>query len=85
MSLQLLVDMNLSPEWIGELAKHGWTAVHWSAVGYPKADDSHHGVGGVAPRDRSSDCRFQLFELVLHCKARNEASHRTLQIRTGSP
>jgi predicted nuclease of predicted toxin-antitoxin system len=40
MSLQLLVDMNLSPEWVGELMNHGWTAVHWSTVGDPKADDT---------------------------------------------
>jgi predicted nuclease of predicted toxin-antitoxin system len=39
MSLQVLVDMNLSPEWVGELTRHGWLAVHWSSVGDPKADD----------------------------------------------
>ena len=31
--------MNLSVEWIAELAKHGWTSVHWSTVGDPRADD----------------------------------------------
>ena len=40
MSVQLVVDMNLSVEWITELAKHGWSAVHWSTVGDPRADDS---------------------------------------------
>lgn len=40
MTVQLLVDMNLSVEWIAELARHGWPAVHWSTVGDPKADDS---------------------------------------------
>ena len=40
MSVQLVVDMNLSPEWVAELAKHGWTAVHWSTVGDPSAEDS---------------------------------------------
>jgi predicted nuclease of predicted toxin-antitoxin system len=40
MSVQLVVDMNLSPEWTAELARHGWSAVHWSAVGDPRADDS---------------------------------------------
>ena len=35
----LLLDMNLSPEWIPALAKHGWQAVHWSAVGDPRASD----------------------------------------------
>ena len=40
MSVQLVVDMNLSVEWIAELAKHGWSAVHWFSVGDPRADDS---------------------------------------------
>jgi predicted nuclease of predicted toxin-antitoxin system len=40
MSVQLVVDMNLSVEWVAELAKHGWSAVHWSTVGDPHADDS---------------------------------------------
>ncbi|MFO7906015.1 MAG: DUF5615 family PIN-like protein [Planctomycetota bacterium] len=40
MSVQLVVDMNLSVEWIGELAAHGWSAVHWSTVADPRADDS---------------------------------------------
>lgn len=40
MSLQLLVDMNLSPAWTAELAKHGWPAVHWSSVGDPRANDA---------------------------------------------
>lgn len=40
MSIQLLVDMNLSVEWIAELAAHGWSAVHWSTVGDPGADDA---------------------------------------------
>lgn len=40
MSVQLLVDMNLSTEWTVELAQHGWSAVHWSTVGDPRADDT---------------------------------------------
>jgi len=40
MSVQLVVDMNLSVEWTTELARHGWSAVHWSAIGDPRADDS---------------------------------------------
>lgn len=40
MSVQLVVDMNLSVEWVAELARHGWSAVHWSAVGDPRATDS---------------------------------------------
>lgn len=40
MSLRILVDMSLSPEWAGELTGAGWPAVHWSAVGDPSADDA---------------------------------------------
>ena len=40
MSGQIVIDMNLSVEWVAELTRHGWSAVHWSTVGDPKADDS---------------------------------------------
>lgn len=40
MSVQLLIDMNLSVEWVAELANRGWTAVHWSTVGAPDAEDT---------------------------------------------
>jgi predicted nuclease of predicted toxin-antitoxin system len=40
MSLRLLVDMNLSPEWVPELARHGWAAVHWSTIGDARAPDA---------------------------------------------
>ena len=36
---KLLVGMNLSPEWVQMLQRHGWEAVHWSDVGNPKASD----------------------------------------------
>jgi predicted nuclease of predicted toxin-antitoxin system len=39
-SVLLVVDMNLSVEWVTELARHGWPTVHWSTVGDPRADDS---------------------------------------------
>ncbi|HVJ85660.1 MAG TPA: DUF5615 family PIN-like protein [Caulifigura sp.] len=39
MSVRLVVDMNLSVEWIAEFAGHGWSAAHWSTVGDPSADD----------------------------------------------
>lgn len=39
MKPKLLVDMNLSPEWVPVLQKHGWQAVHWSQVGDPRASD----------------------------------------------
>jgi predicted nuclease of predicted toxin-antitoxin system len=39
MSIQILVDMNLSPDWIPLLQQHGWVVIHWSAVGDPRAAD----------------------------------------------
>ncbi len=39
MSLQIVVDMNLSPAWVDLLRADGWVAVHWSSVGDPRAED----------------------------------------------
>lgn len=39
MSLHILIDMNLSPDWVGELNRHGWHATHWSAIGNAQATD----------------------------------------------
>ena len=39
-TIRLLVDMNLSPDWIAYLRGSGWDAVHWSAVGDPRAADT---------------------------------------------
>jgi predicted nuclease of predicted toxin-antitoxin system len=40
MTLRIVVDMNLSVEWIPLLEGAGWTAIHWSAVGDPRANDA---------------------------------------------
>jgi predicted nuclease of predicted toxin-antitoxin system len=37
--MKILVDMNLSPDWVRFLAAHGIEAVHWSQVGNPRATD----------------------------------------------
>jgi predicted nuclease of predicted toxin-antitoxin system len=37
--MKLLVDMNLSPQWVPVLEEEGWTAVHWSRVGDSSASD----------------------------------------------
>ena len=39
MRLKFLVDMNLTPQWVPVLQKHGWVAVHWSSIGDPGASD----------------------------------------------
>ena len=39
MSLSIVVDMNLSAEWVPFLTAEGWATVHWSQVGDPRATD----------------------------------------------
>ena len=38
--MRILVDMNLSPEWVSFLARPGWLIRRWSEVGVPEADDA---------------------------------------------
>ena len=38
--MKLLVDMNLSPDWVAVLEQAGWETVHWSSVGNLHAADS---------------------------------------------
>jgi predicted nuclease of predicted toxin-antitoxin system len=37
--VKVLLDMNLSPVWVPYLKAAGVTAVHWSTVGDPRAED----------------------------------------------
>lgn len=39
MKTQIVIDMNLSPEWVSTFAEYGWTAVHWSTIGDIRAPD----------------------------------------------
>ena len=39
MSVKILIDMNLSPQWVDVLGKNGIEAVHWSSIGDPKTKD----------------------------------------------
>ena len=38
--MRIVVDMNLSPRWAVRLAELGHEAVHWRAVGDPRATDA---------------------------------------------
>lgn len=40
MSINILIDMNLSPDWIAVFEQQGWSAIHWSTIGKPTADDT---------------------------------------------
>ena len=39
MAVKLLIDMNLSPDWVDFLESHGWPAAHWSHIGAHNAPD----------------------------------------------
>lgn len=40
MSIRLVIDMNLPPEWAAAFQSEGISADHWSAVGDIRADDA---------------------------------------------
>jgi predicted nuclease of predicted toxin-antitoxin system len=37
--MNILIDMNLTPDWVEVFERKGWKAVHWSMVGTPSASD----------------------------------------------
>ena len=37
--MKILLDMNLSPNWVRVLEQEGWPTQHWSRVGDPRATD----------------------------------------------
>ena len=37
--MKILIDMNLSPDWVDVLEKAGWKTLHWSTTGDPRAND----------------------------------------------
>ncbi len=39
MSIRILIDMNISPQWVKSFSKFGIEAVHWSSVGEQSATD----------------------------------------------
>jgi predicted nuclease of predicted toxin-antitoxin system len=39
-TLRVLIDMNLSPRWVDEFARHGIESVHWSSQGTGSESDA---------------------------------------------
>ena len=37
--IEIVVDVSLSPAWVDVFARQGWSAIHWSTVGDPRAGD----------------------------------------------
>ena len=48
MSLSIVIDMNLSPDWVAFLTAHHWPAIHWSVIGDPRATDAEIMAWAVA-------------------------------------
>ena len=49
--MRLLVDMNLSPRWVGVLVDAGFEAAHWSTLGASNVPDSQ-----IMAYARENDC-----------------------------
>jgi predicted nuclease of predicted toxin-antitoxin system len=49
--VKILIDMNLSPNWIQVFKQENWEAYHWSTVGSPTASDSE-----ILDWARKNDC-----------------------------
>lgn len=49
--MRLLIDMNLSPDWVQVFTQQGWEALHWSDVGDPRAPDDE-----IMTWARAHDC-----------------------------
>ena len=79
MKLKLLVDMNLTPEWVSVLGKHGWQAIHWSTIGDPRASDKELMDWAIAHQYIvfTHDLDFGTMLALSH-----EAGPSVLQIRT---
>jgi predicted nuclease of predicted toxin-antitoxin system len=44
--MKILLDMNLSPQWVRFLEQEGFEATHWSTVGDPSDGRHDYVVGG---------------------------------------
>jgi len=77
--MKILVDMNLSPDWVPVLKDAGLEAVHWSEVGDPSASDQivmgHAAAHGYVVFTHDLD-----FGAIL--AATHAAAPSVLQIRT---
>ncbi|MFH0728984.1 MAG: hypothetical protein V2B19_21930 [Pseudomonadota bacterium] len=59
--MKLLIDMNLSPQWVPVLEASGWKAVHWSFRGCRKGNGRRSRFQNRPARaGRRSACRLEL-------------------------
>lgn len=78
--MKLLVDMNLSPQWVQLLRDAGWVAAHWATVGKANAPDSE--ITAYAATNNYVILTHDLdFGAIL--AATHQAVPSVVQIRTG--
>lgn len=79
MSIKILIDMNLSPEWIEAFESNELNAVHWSQVSNPREKDS-------AIMEYARKNKFVVFTHDLDfgslLAATNEEGPSVIQVRT---
>ena len=91
--MRLVVDMNLSPDWVAILKQAGHAAVHWSSVGSPNAKD--RGILTWAG-SLSMSCSPTVSALArswrqrrpthpVHCRFATRIGHRSTVARSSSP
>ena len=49
--MKILIDMNLSPDWVAAFAAENIDSIHWSEVGDPRAEDPE-----IMHHARENDC-----------------------------
>jgi predicted nuclease of predicted toxin-antitoxin system len=80
--VKLLIDMNLTPEWVGFLSARGFDAHHWSDLGDPRAPDA-------AIMEYARDHGFVVFTHDLDfgniLAATNARGPSVIQVRTQDP
>lgn len=77
--MRILVDMNLSPRWIGVLQQSGFEATHWSSVGPATASDAQI-MSFAAAHDQIVLTHDLDFSAILAATQRNKPS--VVQVRS---
>lgn len=82
MNPKLLVGMNLTPQRVPALRKHGWEAAHWPDVGDPRASDKETMDWAVTHQFVVFTHDMESGSTLAHS---HEAGPSVIQIRTDDP
>jgi len=80
--MNLVIDMNLSPDWVAFLAQAGHSVKHWSSLGSPRATD--HEILMWA-RERGSVVFTHDLDFGAILAATEARSPSVIQVRTQDP